>query len=181
MMALRRLSRSCAEGLPASAGGSTRTGGMRILSFSCRRGSGAAPVHTHLALADAAVHGAARQPPQALLNVVIEPLAGLVQAHLEVLYLGADLVWIGLRQGVLSVRHCFYNGLSSILCGLSAKRTHQWLAAVAAAGFSWTSESRPSHWADKIAPPASNLANRDFRSRRRRLSSPKVSFLHRLR
>ena len=32
MIALRILSHSCAEGLPACAGGSTRTGGMRILS-----------------------------------------------------------------------------------------------------------------------------------------------------
>ena len=73
-----------------------------------------------------------------------------------------------------SVRHCFYNGLASILASPSALgRANGWRAACPP-HVSWTSKSRPSYWADKIraacveAPP-------EFRRQRRRLSSPKVS------
>ena len=63
-------------------------------------GLGACPlaVHPHLALADDAVHAAARHPAQALVDVVVQPLAGLILGDLEVLHFGANLERIVLRQ-----------------------------------------------------------------------------------
>ena len=129
-----------------------------IARVQARFGPRALAVHAHLALADHAVDAAARQVAQALLHVVIEALPGLLGAHLAVLDGGANFGDFRLGQGILGVRHCFYNGLWSILRGSSATRTRQWWWPTVAARFSWTSESRPSHWAAKIAPAASNLA-----------------------
>ena len=84
-------STSSAEGLPGSAAGRTRTGGMRIRSLRLQPGRRIRPlaVHPHLALADHAVDAAARHVPEALVHEVVEALSGLVLGDLEVLDGGA--------------------------------------------------------------------------------------------
>ena len=82
----------------------------------------------------------------------------------------------GADRGVLGVRHCFYNGLEYTLCVVRQVRTRQWLAAMAAARLVGPLKPRPS-----LGPPRPRQLRRtphitEFRSERRRLSSPKVTF-----
>ncbi len=80
-----------------------------------RLGAGSTAVDPHLSLADDAVNPAARNAPQHLLDEVVEALAGGRFGNLQMLNLGASRTGLLLGHIDLIVRHCFYNGLASIL------------------------------------------------------------------
>jgi hypothetical protein len=72
-------------------------------------------VDADFALADDAVETTSRHAGEAPLEVVVEALASLLFGDLEMLHARAafarNLRW----RGGGYVRHCFYNGLSSII------------------------------------------------------------------
>ncbi len=82
-------------------------------------GAGPVAVYSDFTFADDPVHAAAGDVAQALVHEVVQALAGLLVGDLEVLHLRANpggyFRVLLLRHIDLNVRHCFYNGLASIL------------------------------------------------------------------
>jgi hypothetical protein len=123
------------------------------------------PIHAHLALADHPIEAAARKVAQQPVQEVVEPLPGLVLSHLQVPDSLAGLLKLLRGHIDLAVRRCFYKSFESILPGVVRNRTAtvggpqpipRWRRKLAP-HVSWSSTSRPSYWADKIALLASNV------------------------
>jgi len=165
---------SCAEGLPDCAGGSTRTGGMRDAVVGCRRvlGARAASVYRTSPLRMTGRRGCRGTPPDAS-DIFIQPLAGLLQAYLECAAprCGSSR-GLGSRRGSQR-KACFYNSLSSILCGPSAtRRTSGWRQ--------WPHPLvdpliEATHWADR-SRHLRRISQTETSAVGASLSSPKVSF-----
>jgi hypothetical protein len=78
-------------------------------------GTDASAIHSHFTFADHPVDATAGYRPETPLEVVVEALSGLFLTHLEMPDFGAGGAGVVRGDGVFGVRHCFYNGLSSIL------------------------------------------------------------------
>ena len=133
-------------------------------------------IDSDFTFADNPVNTAARQVPQAPVHEVIQPLAGLLLGDLQEPHRGA------VRPPKRLLGHIIYRRKTLFLQNLweytqerrphfKAFATAKWLAApcrnfvtvswkLQVPHVSWSSISRPSYWADKIAPACVELVSK---------------------